>query len=261
MPKNGNRRGPAPLWASQNYLTGSATIRRILRLAWLSKADTVLEIGPGRGHITRQLLPLCRRVIAVELDGGNAAHLRAAFQEASNLTLIHRDFLTWPLPASGCWKVFSNIPFALTTQILRRLTEAPNPPEDLWLVVEKGAAKRFLGRPRENLRSLLLKPHYEGEITYHFRREDFHPAPGVDAVLLHLHRREVPHLKREQRSHYEAFVSAGLQTGGLRRLFTPRQLKAALREAGLPRDFLLGEVRYVQWLCLFRCYWTHVLKK
>ncbi|MCL1951482.1 MAG: rRNA adenine N(6)-methyltransferase family protein [Oscillospiraceae bacterium] len=216
------------LRCSQNFLTSGQVIRRIAGLAALDKQDHVIEIGPGKGHITGALLARCGQVTAVELDPELHAYLRTKFAGAPNLRLVRGDFLALPLP-KGPYKVFANIPFSRTTDIVRKLMLGPRPPEEIWLVMEKGAAKRFLGLPRESLASLSLKPWFEGEVRYHFRREDFHPMPAADAVLLHLKRRPAADLTPAQRGAWLRFTAARLPA--------------------------TGDTLYVQWLCLFRRYW------
>lgn len=244
-----------PLSVSQNFLTRRSTINRLLRLTDITSADTVLEIGAGRGHITRALLDCGCRVRAVELDRALYERLAVLFNGRSNLCLTHGDFFRLPLPA-GPYKVFANIPFSRTTDILRRLTEAANPPQEAWLVLEKGAAKRFCGKPHESLHSLLLKPFFDVEIVYYFRREDFHPAPRVDSVMLHLHRKPVPDIPPSARTAYRRFMEHSLRYGlfGSRALLTKRQAATALRRAGLAPISSLGDVLYIQWLCLFQCW-------
>ena len=73
----------------------------------------------------------------------------------------------------------------LLERIVRKLTENANPPSEIWLVMEKGAAKRFLGVPVETKYSLSLKHKWKPSIVYFFKKEDFHPKPSVDSVLLH----------------------------------------------------------------------------
>ncbi len=252
MSKNRNQGTKAPLSVSQNFLTGYKTIESLLRKTSLSSDDHVIEIGPGKGHITGQLLLRCGRVSAVELDPRLHERLSEKFRDSRNLRLYHQDFLTWRLPPSGSYKIFANIPFSRTTDIMQKLTDSPNPPSEAWLTMERGAALRFLGQPRESLRSLLIKPLFELRILHRFRREDFHPCPGVDVVLLHLHRKPEPDIPQSQRREYARFMAAALETGGLRRLFTNRQLTRALREAGV-NDGPSANMLYVQWLCLFRC--------
>ena len=253
------------MWVSQNFLTSAGIIGRLICLADLNKNDHVIEIGPGKGHITRALLARCRHVTAVEIDERLCAALRDKFAGAENLTLVNRDFLHWPLPARGAYKVFANIPFSRTTDIVRRLTEFRNAPSEIYLVMEKGAAKRFLGRPRETLRSLLLKPRFDAEIVYHFRREDFHPMPGVDTVLLHLRKKETPDIPAPAWSAWERYVEAGLR-GGARALrgsvsaaqwshilHASQAICSSDQKAARDTPATPEALRYVQWLCLFRC--------
>lgn len=245
----------APLSASQNFLTSRRTVVRVVKLAKLNAKDHVIEIGPGKGHITRVLAESCGRVTAVELDPRLFQTLEKKFENHSSIHLIQGDFLNMPLPGSHAYKIFANIPFSITSEIIRKITEARNPPTDAWLVVEKGAAKRFMGLPRENLRSLMLKPFFECVMVYHFNRNDFHPAPSVDTVLLHLRRKEQPDIPLGMRASYALFLRTCLSSPrGYRALLTYALAAAALRKQHLPPVEPGGETLYVQWLCLFRFY-------
>lgn len=241
---------------SQNFITDSYLIRKIIRLSNISKNDTVLEIGTGKGHLTEAL---CRRsgyVYSVELDRRLYESTSAKLASLTNLKLIHGDFLKYPLPAKGNYKVYANIPYFITTQIIEKLTNAPNPPSDIWLIMEKGAAKRFMGLPRENTKSLLLKVRWNMKILYHFRREDFHPMPSVDSVLLHLTRKPKPDLEPADYSAFKRFLEHSMKYGicGKQGLLTKRQMTIALKRAGLPPSYEDAVTLYIQWLCLFRCY-------
>lgn len=232
---------------SQNFLTSARTICSLLARTDLSAADTVLEIGAGKGHITRVLAERCHRVLAYEVDPALAARLRGDLP--ANVRLYQGDFLRAPLP-KGKYKVFANIPFSITTEIIRRLTETPSPPQCAWLILEKGAAMRFCGAGRESAASLMLKPWFDVRIVQHLRREDFHPAPRVNCVMMELRRRAVPDIAPAERRAWAQFIDLA-QRQGVARLLTPRQISRALREADVPMSATL---RYVQWLCLFRCY-------
>jgi len=164
---------------------------------------------------------------------------------------VSQNYLT-----SGQYKVFANIPFSHTTSILKKLAESHNPPTDAWLIMEKGAAKGFMGIPRENMRSLMLKPLFEMQVMYHFRREDFHPMPGVDVVMIHLKKKTIRDILRHEWQSYRRFVSTVIRTGPTP-MFTKKQLSRACRQAGL-NDITSGEILYIQWLCLFRCYQAYV---
>lgn len=258
MSKNMHGKGVSPCRnLSQHFLISTKTIDRMLGLTTIAPHDHILEIGAGKGHITRRLLQKAADVTAVEIDPALYGGLRRKFAGEQGLRLMQGDFLTLPLP-SGPYKVFANIPFSITTDILRKLTTARNQPSDCWLVVAKGAAKGFLGKPQESMQSLLLKPYYTARIAYYLRREDFRPMPSVETVLLHLQRRTQPDIPPAQRPALERFVRSmqpclcGKGPGPL----TKHQMTVALRRAGqdIPQSATLS---YVQWLCLFRC-WTHL---
>lgn len=252
MSKNKGSNLP-PLYVSQNYLTSRVTIERILRLSDLGKKDHVIEIGAGKGHITRELIRYCGTVTAYEIDPKLVEYLNKQFEGEKNLKLTHRDFLEAALPSKGQYKVFSNIPFSITSAIMRKLTQGVNPPHESWLVMEKGAAKRFMGKPHETVLSLTIKPFFTTEVQYHFSRQDFHPAPGADVVLLHISKKGQSDIPQTQRREFSVFIEKGLKYG-VRSLMTARQIKTALKLAGFSDIKQSGEILYVQWLCLFRCY-------
>lgn len=237
---------------SQNFLTSAKTIRRLLRLTNISKNDHIVEIGAGKGHITRELIGVCKRVDAYEIDRGLCEKLHKKFENTGNLSIRQQDFLKSRLPKDA-YKVFANIPFSITSDIIRRLTGPSGTMTDAWLVMEKGAAKRFLGTPRETSSSLLLKPYFDGKVIYHFSRGDFHPMPSVDTVLVHFSRREEPDIKVREHKEYARFVRQGIQRG-VRHFLTKRQIDTALRRESLPEIGQSETMLYVQWLCLFRCW-------
>lgn len=246
----------AMVWASQNYMTSRRLIKRLLSKTSINATDRVIEIGPGKGHITKALLTACGHLTAVEIDPGLVANLKNKLAGCPHLTLVEADFLMWKLPTREHYKVFASIPFNRTTDIIRKLTEAPNPPREAWLVMERGAALRFMGMPRDNLRSLLIKPRFDMCILHRFKREDFHPAPAVDVVMLHLKLKPVPDIAPAQWGHYQRFVGRCFSGAAAGIPFTKRQIRAALRASG-PEDARSGTMRYVQWLCLFRCWLSH----
>lgn len=254
--KTQNRNYQNHISNSQNFITNGQLIRKIVNLSSISKNDTVLEIGTGKGHLTEAL---CRKggfITSVELDRKLFESTGKKLSHLSNLKLIHGDFLTYSLPAKGDYKVFANIPYFITTQIIEKLTNAPNPPSDIWLIMEKGAAKRFLGTPKENSKSLLLKVRWDMKILYHFRKEDFHPIPSVDSVLLHFTRKTVPDLPKADYASFQKFIEHSMKYGicGKQGLLTKKQVSVALKQAGLPPAYEDRVTLYIQWLCLFRCY-------
>lgn len=191
---------------SQNFLRDPRLVDHLVRLAALDANDTVIEIGPGSGVITGRLAPICRQVLAIEKDATLARRLAQRFAAERAVAIFAADFLEFPLPSSR-YKVFANIPFAITTAIVSKLTTGVSPPEDAWLVMQREAAQRFLGEPGGTLVSALLYPWFAGQVRYHFRRSDFVPQPGVDVVLLQLSQRPESLISLEGRDAYRDLVT------------------------------------------------------
>lgn len=246
----------APISVSQNFITSQKLIHRIVRLSGIGKKDTVFEIGTGKGHLTEALCKEAGYVHSIEIDRKLYETAGKRLSEVTNLHLICGDFLKYPLPDRGDYVVFANIPYNITTQIIEKLTNTVNVPRDIWLIMEKGAAKRWLGLPHETEKSLRLKVYWDAKMQYYFRREDFHPMPSVDSVLVHFSLKPEPDLSRNEYRAFCRFVDEGMKHGicGKSGLLTDRQAQAALKRANLPHAHEDGVTLYIQWLCLFRCW-------
>lgn len=192
---------------TQNFLTNGHLVDRLLDRASISAGDLVLEIGPGAGIITERLARRGARVLAVEQDAGLAARLHHRFAGSATVCIRTGDILVQRLPAQP-YKVFANIPFNITTAIVSKLTTGTSPPADCYLVVQREAAERIIGRPTETLFALLLKPWFQPSVVHAFRRTDFRPAPAVDVVMLRLHHRARPLIADDETRPYRDFVTA-----------------------------------------------------
>ena len=191
---------------SQNFLRDPRLADHLVRLAALDANDTVIEIGPGSGLLTASLAGSCRQVLAIEKDATLARRLTRRFAAERAVAIFAADFLEFPLPSSR-YKVFANIPFAITTAIVSKLTTGVSPPDDAWLVMQREAAQRFLGEPGGTLVSALLHPWFASQIRHTFRRSDFVPQPGVDVVLLNLARRPQPLIPGESEELFRDLVT------------------------------------------------------
>lgn len=250
MQKNGQK----PVSVSQNFLTGSRTIYRLIQKAGIEKTDYIVEIGAGKGHLTRALAETARHVCAYEID--RVLYQKCDVAKYENVKLFCGDFLKAKLPQRENYKVFSNIPFSITTQIIQKLTRAENPPQETYLIMEKGAAMRFCGNPRDSVQSLALKPFFQLQIVQDIPRREFHPMPSADIVMLKIVKRKEPELPVTQQEAYIWFLKTAHEKGicGKGGPLTKKQVSTALRRAGLSPLPALANMLYVQWLCLFRCY-------
>ena len=157
---------------SQNRLRSRKLINTLLNKSSIVKGDLVYDIGAGCGVISEELGKRQARVIAIEQDNGLHNKMKQNLVANPLVTLRYGDFLTATLPKRERYKVFANIPFILTAEIVRKLLFSQNPPNDCYLIMQREAAQKFAGIPKETLFSLLLKPWFEFRIRHSFREKD-----------------------------------------------------------------------------------------
>ncbi len=168
----------------QHFLVDKPSLQAVMDGARVDPADTVLEIGPGLGVMTRPLADRAGRLIAVETDQVLAGLLRR--DAPANLEVVEQDFLEFDLTAlPPGYKVIANIPYYLTSKIFRTLIESPNPPSVMSLLIQREVAERITARPGQ-LSILALSVQYYGrpEIVRIVERHKFWPAPEVDSAVL-----------------------------------------------------------------------------
>ncbi len=241
---------------AQNFIKSPCLVDSLLDRYGIGSGDILYEIGPGKGIITECLARRCKQVIAIEKDPQLAAALRRRFANTPNITIHEGDFLQFRLPDVH-YKVFANIPFNISTAIVTKLTTAAYPPDDSYLVMQKEAAGRFLGKRGESLYAVLLKPWFEPEIVHRFKRNDFVPAPRVDVVMLRLRKRGPPLIKRNNTQIFRDFVVYGFTAwqpslrSTFKGIFTSRQFKHIARGLDFDLDATPASLRFEQWLGLF----------
>src|SRR5260221_901625 len=192
---------------SQHFLWNRRLVDQLVRASSISSGDLVLEIGPGRGILTQALLQAAKQVIAVELDENLCAALRRSLGHHRNLMLVAGDCLTLALPREP-YKVFANIPYNITGDIVRKLLQSDDPPSDCYLLMQTEASAKFLPNDRHNsLAALLYYPWWEMRVSHHFQRADFVPPPRVDTVLLQITRRSTPLLSPRQQALYQDYLA------------------------------------------------------
>jgi 23S rRNA (adenine-N6)-dimethyltransferase len=247
------------LWRTQNFLSDPHLIAHLVAQAKIGPDDVVYDLGAGTGNLTAALARRARRVVAIEKDPRLVRILRRRFAAAPNVVVYEADILRCPLPRAD-YLVLANPPFDITADLLRALTDAPTPPRDAYLVLQRDAAQRFVGRPRMTLAALLLAPWFAISVLHRFDRSDLAPAPSVDAVFVRLHKRGPPLVSRAQARLYRDFVTAGFSTrratafAALSRYLGARGANFLFRAAALDRDATPSEVPAESWLRLFRAF-------
>jgi 23S rRNA (adenine-N6)-dimethyltransferase len=243
------------IWQSQNFLKRPEYVSGLIDKTDLTRNDLVVEIGPGKGIITKKLADKVGQVVAVEVDHKLANSLRDEFKNTQNVKIAEADFLKWQLPQEE-YKIFSNIPFNMTADIVRKITTDKNPPQSAYLIMQDKAALRFMGKPIENQTSILLKPWFDIKILENINRNEFTPIPNVNAVLAEIAKKENPQIDPKQNQWYRDFVIYGYNQwqptilDSYKNIFTSKQRSIAEREIML-KGKKPSELSFEQWLKLF----------
>lgn len=248
----------ASLWRTQNFIKLSA-IEPILDRTGIGPGDVVLDIGAGRGAVTTALAARGARVMAIEMDPGLCLGLRHRFAAQPRVEVVCADVLGVRLPV-GPYKVFANPPFDIVTAVVTKLTEAPVPPTDGYLVMQTEAADRYRGHPFETLYALLFKPWFAPTIVHRFHRNDFRPAPSVDVVMLRLRKRGPPLVDPSERRLYRDLVTACFTAWqpsiatALARAVGTRAARQILAQVAVEPSARPSEVHFTAWLDLFAAF-------
>jgi len=242
---------------TQNFLRDHRLVNRLIRKAALTPADSVIDIGAGRGIFTEALAGSAGSVLAVELDPRHVQYLQERFRNAPNVIVFGADALAFPLPATP-YKVFASIPYRWTAAIVAKLTTGTSPSSDSWLVVQKEAAERYIPFEPVTMVAMQLYPWFEVTIEHAFSRTDFRPRPSVDSVLMRIRQRPEPLLPEEERKAFEAVVATLFTAwkptvGAALRDMMSRQGVRQLDRSVLDRlDARPGAVAPGDWVRLFR---------
>jgi 23S rRNA (adenine-N6)-dimethyltransferase len=197
---------------SQNFIYSRKLLRELVRNSGITKNDTVLEIGPGKGLITSELLRKGTTVLAVELDQKLVLHIKKHFESSTNLFLFNQNILDFELPKKK-YKTFSNVPYSIEGKIVRKLIDDKNPPQDAFLIVRRDLAERLSGLHHENKFSLKHKTQFSFSIEHYFKRTDFIPTPNVDSVLWRIKKLASPIIPESEQQNWEKLIEDGISEG------------------------------------------------
>lgn len=169
----------------QNFLIDNNIQNKIIDCANLSVNDVVVEVGPGRGAITKLMLPRVKKVIAYEIDRDLVEFLSNSIQN-NNFELINQDFLKVELPNLK-YKVIANIPYYITSDILFKLFDNTNNIEFAILMVQKEVALRLIAQPSTSHYSKLSATatiYGETQILFNVSPASFNPSPKVESSII-----------------------------------------------------------------------------
>jgi len=179
----------------QNFLTDRNVLSRIVESAAILPGEPVLEIGPGRGALTRLLAAVAGRVVAVEVDRDLVAHLNAEFGGEPRVEIVASDILECDLEAllvsrhPGRWRVVANLPYNISSQVLFLLLDQIRHFSGLTLMLQKEVAERIASGPEDReygILSVFCRLHCDVDLAFTVKPGSFYPVPKVSSAILRL---------------------------------------------------------------------------
>jgi 16S rRNA (adenine1518-N6/adenine1519-N6)-dimethyltransferase len=172
----------------QNFLVDPSALERIVQAAEISPGSVVLEVGPGLGSLTRYLALAASRVVAVELDAALIPAFEYVLSGQSNVEIVHADILKInpaDLIAEDGYLVVANIPYYITSNLIRHLLESPRKPGRIVLTVQREVAERIAAPPGGmSYLSVFVQYHARVRVAFHVPADAFEPEPAVESAVI-----------------------------------------------------------------------------
>jgi 23S rRNA (adenine-N6)-dimethyltransferase len=229
----------------------------LVRSARVRRDELVLDLGAGTGALTAPLADTGARVLAVEREPASVRRLQRRFAGNGSVRVVHGDVLRIPLPHRP-FRVVANIPFGVTTELLRRLLDQANPLAAADLVVAAGVCTALTSPRPGNRQVLRWSVRYELSRGKALGRGCFRPAPSVDAAVLVVRRRTDDLVRGPERAAYLRLIDAGLHRAGTqwsdacRGALTRRQLVRVAAERDLDPRASAATLGSEDWAALAR---------
>lgn len=246
----------------QNFLLDESALQQVVNAAEISPEEIVLEIGPGLGSLTRYLAVNARSVVAVELDHNLISPLIQIVSQYPNVQVVEGDILALDpvqLVSQQEYVVVANIPYYITSALIRHLLEARIPPKRLVLTVQQEVARRICALPGQmSLLALSVQIYGLPEIIAHIPASAFYPPPKVDSIVLRIDLFPSPLIPTAQLDVFFQLIKAGFSqkrktlrnalSGGLR--LPPSRVEVLLIEASIDpmrraETLAIGEWRHL----------------
>ncbi len=197
----------------QNFLVDQAGLEKVLSAARLTAGEDVLEIGSGLGNLTRLLAAIARKVVAVEIDHQLIPPLKEVLGELPNVQIVTGDILRLDpteLMESGSYRVVANIPYYITSALIRHLLETRIPPKSLVLTVQREVAERICATPNKmSLLALSVQVYGHPTIVARLPAGAFYPPPKVDSAVIRVELYPNPGMHPKQLDLFFRLAKAG----------------------------------------------------
>ncbi len=201
----------------QNFLVDSRVRAKIVDAADISPTDTILEVGPGRGFLTKALAERAGRVVAVELDDGLVPRLQETFTDADNVEIVHGDARTVDIDClvgkATKYKVVANLPYYAATPIVRRFLEAAHKPTTLVVMVQREVGQEMTAPPgKMGILSVATQVYGSPRIVASVPPKAFRPSPNVTSAVVRIDTYAEPAVAFDSVESFFTLVRAGFST-------------------------------------------------
>lgn len=250
----------------QNFLISPGVVDRIVSAGDIQPGETIIEIGPGKGMLTKALLRAGAHVRAIEKDDRLIPVLSQTFAEeitAGKLEIVHGDVLETPIDFSGKglekYKVIANIPYYITGQIIRNFLSAQIKPSLMILMVQKEVATRVIARDeKESILSLSVKAYAKPELVMNVSRGNFFPIPNVDSAVIKLFDIQNPFADAAQEERFFEIVKAGFAqkrkklSSNLKSVLSEEEITTTFEKLQLDKNVRAEDVPLEKWIAIAR---------
>jgi len=197
----------------QNFLIDDNALQKIILAADISSDDEVLEIGPGFGHLTRYLAAKSKTVHAVEIDQKIIPAIRSVMKDFENFNLVNADIMDYDLSKLDLqqgYLVVANIPYYITSALIKKLIEHEIKPKRLVLTVQKEVGERICSKPGDHsILSLSVQVYGKPRVSSVIKGNSFFPAPKVDSAVIRIDIMDDPVVSQERIPTFFRLVKAG----------------------------------------------------
>jgi len=211
----------------QSFLIDNNIVDKVIKTADISEQDTILEIGTGLGTLTKELAKKAKKVITIEKDKGIIEILKKILKDYENIEIIHGDILKTTKLDIKDYKIVSNLPYYITSPVIRMFLESDNQPQEMILIIQKEVAQRICAKQtRMNLLAISVQFYSQPKIIHYISKNCFWPRPKVDSAIIRISNIKKPETDPKK---FFKLVKAGFSS--------PRkQLANNLEKLGISRE-------------------------
>ncbi len=244
----------------QNFLLNEEVIEKMIETGEINKNDTVVEVGPGFGVLTLPISEKAGKVVAYEIEKKIMPYWEERVKEYKNLEIIWGNVLRSKKLKVESYKVLANLPYQITSQVIRFFLEQENKPESMVIMVQKEVGERICAKPGDlSVLGLSVQFYGEPEIVTMVPRDNFFPVPKVDsAVVKIVLKRDLPEVNEKK---FFDFIKAGfinkrkLLIKNLKNYLGKKnkeKIDKAFEKMGFSNNVRAQELNLEEWIKLFK---------